>query len=171
MSIELHCPQCGKLIRAPDQVAGKQGKCPYCSTSVYVPMPPDESEAIGLAPVDNEAQRRADELRRETARYAASIGHATDIPRDQAGTTGESGGPDAGGQVVDLGQEVETFLLAMHDSKLDEAHAAVVRLKGAGQRARDYVEGLILDEMPLELEGVPGPLVKGFLRTLLDRLG
>ena len=115
MSIELHCPQCEKLIRAPDNAGGKYGKCPYCETKVYIPAPP--------------------------------------------------------GEVIDLGDEVEAYVVAMRDSKLDDAERIVRKLKSAGARASDYVEGLMLDPAPPPLGDVPKPLMMGFLKSLLGRLG
>ena len=169
MSIELHCPQCQKLIRAPDSAGGKRGKCPHCGNVVYVPTPPDESEEIRIAPIDEEEERRAEELRREAVQYAASVDRATDT-----GKAGEGGAPAAEpqppGEVVDLSAEVEAFVLAMRDSKLDEADAAAARLKRAGSRARDHVQGLLMDQMPLQVEGVPEPVVHGFLKALLARV-
>ena len=70
MSIELHCPQCQKLIRAPDGAGGKRGKCPFCGSMVYIPTPPDEGEEIGLAPIDPDEERRAEELRKEAIHTA-----------------------------------------------------------------------------------------------------
>ena len=58
MSIELHCPKCGKLIRAPENTGGKHGKCPYCQGRVYIPMPYCKEEEILLAPIDAEEDRR-----------------------------------------------------------------------------------------------------------------
>ena len=78
MSIQLHCPRCGKLIKAPDNAGGKHGKCPYCKESVYVPMPADEVEEIGLAPVDEEAERRAEEERRASLDYVTSVSQGRD---------------------------------------------------------------------------------------------
>ena len=74
------------------------------------------------------------------------------------------------GEVVDLGAEVEAYLIAMRDSQLDEAEEVVMRLAQAGTRARDYVEGLMVDEMPLQIENLPVPLANGFLKALLSRL-
>ncbi|MCH7474571.1 MAG: cytochrome C oxidase subunit IV family protein [Gemmatimonadetes bacterium] len=48
MSIELHCPQCEKLIKAPDTAGGRHGKCPYCGRDVYIPA---ISATAALAPV------------------------------------------------------------------------------------------------------------------------
>ena len=49
MTIEFHCPKCGKHIKAPKEAAGKNGKCPACHQSVYVPTPDDEIEPLWRA--------------------------------------------------------------------------------------------------------------------------
>lgn len=174
MSIELHCPQCRQLIRAPDHAGGKRGKCPYCKNSVYIPTPPDQGEEIGLAPIDEEEERKAAELRREASSYVAAIDHVADTGRDVGSAGGSAGDADYAlppRAVADLGAEVEAFVVAMRDSRLDAADAVVARLKPSAGQLRAYVEGLLLDELPPEFEGVPPPVVKGFLKSLLDRLG
>ncbi len=88
MSIELHCPKCAKLIRAPDNAGGKRGKCPYCKESIYIPLRPDEAEEIGIAPIDEEEERRVKELRRESIGYVAAVGHAKDAPPEEAAAWG-----------------------------------------------------------------------------------
>ena len=37
MPIEFRCPSCSKLLRTPDESAGKKAKCPQCATVVDVP--------------------------------------------------------------------------------------------------------------------------------------
>src|SRR2546425_359209 len=37
MPIEFRCPQCAKLLRTPDDTAGKQAKCPECGTLTTIP--------------------------------------------------------------------------------------------------------------------------------------
>ncbi|MDZ4821335.1 MAG: DUF975 family protein [Planctomycetota bacterium] len=37
MPIDFRCPQCGKLLRTPDNSAGKQAKCPQCAAILRVP--------------------------------------------------------------------------------------------------------------------------------------
>ena len=174
MSIELHCPRCSKLIRAPDEAGGRHGRCPYCKENVYVPLPAEEGDEIGLAPIDEAEEERIQRLRRESAEYIATVGHEAEPPPESDGS-GRSGGasvrpPPVPGEAVDLGAEVKAFLAAMRDSKLEEADQAVARLEKAGPRARDYVEGLMLDEMPPQVENVPPALIKGFLKTLVSRL-
>jgi hypothetical protein len=38
MPIEFSCPSCSKLLRTPDESAGKKARCPQCSTVVDVPL-------------------------------------------------------------------------------------------------------------------------------------
>mgnify|MGYP005866373037 CR=1 FL=1 len=37
MSIYFKCPSCGTALEAPQYLAGKAGKCPYCEGAVTVP--------------------------------------------------------------------------------------------------------------------------------------
>ena len=174
MSIELHCPQCEKLIRAPDDAGGKHGKCPYCDVKVYIPTPIADSELIGLAPIDEAEERRAAQERQEALRYAAAMDKDADlkVAPDDAGPLHGGGRrpPAPPGEVIDIGDHVERFVLAMRDSELEEADRIAGKLKRVGPRARDYVEGLLLDPTPPPIDGIPRPLVQGFLKALLERL-
>ncbi len=49
MSIQVVCTQCGKKLIAPDQAAGKKGKCPDCGTVFQIPAP-NPSQTIGSLP-------------------------------------------------------------------------------------------------------------------------
>jgi len=178
MSIELHCPQCEKLIRAPDDAGGKHGKCPYCKHSVYIPLPSSGDDEIGLAPLDDDEERRAEELRRESISYAATL-DKDPAAKGEGGASGAGGAgarsrPEAAetpGEVIDIPAAVERFVLAMRDSKLDEAERIAGRLRRTGTRARDHIEGLMLDQMPPKIKDIPAPLMQGFLKKLLEMLG
>lgn len=39
MAIEFRCEKCNKLLRTGDDTAGKQAKCPECSTVMTIPLP------------------------------------------------------------------------------------------------------------------------------------
>jgi len=170
MTTELHCPGCSKLIRAPDGAGGKKGKCPYCGRMVYIPMPESEIDAIPIAPIDENEEARDARMRQESTAYIAAIDHVGE--RD---TGGAGPGTDATQRVapvepVDVADEVMRFMLAMRDSELDLADQCVKRLARARSKSAEYVNGLMLDELPLRVENVPPPLVQGFLKTLLSRL-
>jgi hypothetical protein len=52
MTIEFHCPECNKRLRAPDEAAGKRAKCGGCGKVVSIPQaesPPD----AGISPPDD----------------------------------------------------------------------------------------------------------------------
>ncbi len=38
MPIEFYCPGCGKLMRTPDETAGRKGRCPNCKIKVAIPL-------------------------------------------------------------------------------------------------------------------------------------
>lgn len=40
MPIEFHCPGCQRILRVPDETAGKQAKCPQCGAVSTIPAPP-----------------------------------------------------------------------------------------------------------------------------------
>jgi RsiW-degrading membrane proteinase PrsW (M82 family)/phage FluMu protein Com len=39
MPLSIVCSQCGKTLRAPDEMAGKRARCPNCKTAVDIPVP------------------------------------------------------------------------------------------------------------------------------------
>jgi hypothetical protein len=177
VSIEFNCPSCEKSIRAPDTAGGRYGKCPFCDVKVYIPSAPSDEGEIGLAPIDAEEEKREQELIRESVRYAAAFDKESDKlpPEGAVGRSAGTAGPrreaePAPGEVIEVADEVEAFVVAMRDSKLQDAERVLNRLKRAGARARDYVEGLMLDPTPPPIGNVPKPLLHGFLKSLLSRL-
>ena len=58
MSIEFRCSGCSKLLRTPDEAAGKKAKCPDCGTILDVPAatPPGRApDAAGPEPLGQPA--------------------------------------------------------------------------------------------------------------------
>lgn len=55
MPIEFRCVQCNKLLRTPDDSAGKTGQCPHCQTRMEIPKPPPKpvsDDLFGAPPAD-----------------------------------------------------------------------------------------------------------------------
>lgn len=170
MSIELHCPQCNKLIRAPDSAGGRHGKCPYCKHEVYVPMPEGEVEPLAIAPVDEDTERRAQEAEEEAREIAVQLRREKDVAPEKPGASG-GGAPPPSASAVDVAPLVVRFVKCMQGSNLDEADRVARKLKGAPDRTREEVQRLMVDELQAPgLEDVPPGLYKGFLKALLDRL-
>lgn len=174
MSIEFNCPSCEKSIRAPDTAGGKYGKCPFCEVKVYIPSPPSPDDGeIKIAPINEEEEQIERELIRESVRFAAAFDKDPDKlpPEGAEGRGGARKTEPPPGEVIDVADEVEAFVAAMRDSKLQDAERVLARLKRGGSRAKDYVEGLLLDPTPPPIGNVPKPLLMGFLKSLLGRLG
>ncbi len=174
VTIELNCPVCQKLIKAPDDAGGKQGKCPYCKNLVYIPSTePEDEEGFGLAPLDEGDAEREERLKAEAAAYTAEL--SRDAPKDSEGPGAGGAGGGAGpapppGEVADLAGMVERYVVAMRDSKLETVEELIRQLRRVRHRTRDYVQGRIVDEMASPIGDVPEPLVKGFLKALLERM-
>lgn len=167
MSIELHCPQCEKLIRAPDHAGGKQGKCPYCKNKVYIPLPADEIEVIPIAPIDAEEERLDQEARRDSIRYATTVAHGRG-----GGTASEtdSSSVRSSNRAVEVSKEVATYVGAMHQSKLDATEAALARLRRVKDDARTHIEAILAGKSRSEFAGIPAPLAQAFLKKLIAEL-
>ena len=176
MSIDLHCNHCGKHIRAPDEAGGKHGKCPYCKQDVYVPMPAAEVEEVPLAPLDHDRDRRERELAEEDRQYQAAISHEDRVPPEKPGRGSSAGAETAmplprPDDVIDVSGLVLRFVLAMTNSKLEQADRIAAKLQPVAAKAKDEVQRLMVDELPPPgLEDVPPALYKGFLKALLERL-
>lgn len=175
MPIELHCPACGKLIRAPDNAGGRRGKCPYCASEVYIPLPREDGEDdLLLRPLDNASEARREQLRKESIEYAAGVDRERgNVPpaRSERGSRGSGArqdtGPDA---TMDVSDMVRAYVMAMRDSDLDRAERLEKGLARQANAARDYIQGLMVDQMGLRIENMPQPLIQGFLKNLLSRL-
>lgn len=60
MAIEFRCTECDKLLRTPDDTAGKQAKCPECGAIMQIPTPPPrEPPANPFGPVAPDTLPRA----------------------------------------------------------------------------------------------------------------
>ena len=80
MSIELHCPQCQKSIKAPDSAGGKHGKCPYCKASVYIPDAHDNIEILSITPIDGSDEYWAKHRELVAERIARGIAAPAEDP-------------------------------------------------------------------------------------------
>ena len=75
MPIEFHCSHCGHKVKAPDDAAGKRGKCPACKNSVYIPTPSEDLEPLTLAPLDTKEEllrKREEEKARQVVQQLRS---------------------------------------------------------------------------------------------------
>jgi biopolymer transport protein ExbD len=50
VTIRFHCPQCGKTLKVPGEMAGKQGLCPRCSLRLTIPLASSPRDSTGSSP-------------------------------------------------------------------------------------------------------------------------
>ena len=81
MAITVKCPQCSSKLTAPDERAGKRGRCPSCGAIVRIPMAPAPAGAG-----DPRAAPRADLTQR-----ADSEGGAAKRAVESSGGAGDGG--------------------------------------------------------------------------------
>ncbi len=164
MTITFSCEHCGKEIKAPDDSAGKRGKCPYCGQGNYIPDPSASDEEIPLAPLDEqeEAQRRKEieDLRRQE-----KVILTEDLNAPASSEAGDEVSPEA------LYHLVSGYCVAMSNSDLDKAENYVQRLKKHRytglQAVEDFQTGKALDPA---VDSIPGKLLQGFLKQLREQV-
>ena len=49
MAVTFQCPSCGRTTQAPDELAGRQAKCPHCLAVIQVPRPEEGVEEVPLS--------------------------------------------------------------------------------------------------------------------------
>ena len=169
MPIELHCVHCNKLVRAPDNAAGRRAKCPYCHGEVYVPTPPEQIEELDLAPEDEDWKKQKARLEAEAEQISEALRHEKEAP--EGGAVDRGAGGAAPSQREGVEALVIEFLVAMKDSQLEQAERLVATIKGQAEEAKEFVQRLSVDPMPpAELADVSPGVLKGLVKDLLSRL-
>lgn len=161
MSIKFNCEHCHREVNAPDQAAGKRGKCPYCGHSTYIPTPVSDDDLLDLAPIDEEDERRRkaeiEALRQAEHDLIAEKRASDEPPLEQRENI----------QSEDLHHFVVNYCLDMAAGKLDRARLHAEKLKSFGptgrQAIRDFQSGKATEEA---LDDIPKPVLLGFLKEL-----
>jgi phage FluMu protein Com len=176
MAIELHCSHCNHLIKAPDEAAGRMGKCPHCAGANYIPKTGDDE--LDLVPLDNEDEKRRSKATMEDAAYQRSLLHEKVMPGEPGakGAVRRPGAPGAapvpaGSNTKEIVSLIVRYVDAMSAGKLPQADEI------AGQLGRNKTATLkTLDEMAREdlsgygLPALPKPVLNGFLKQLHSKL-
>ncbi len=165
MSITFHCESCKKKITAPDNAGGKWGKCPYCNHKCYVPtLKKDDEEELKLAPIDEDEEKKYEQMMRETHNIAGALLKQKETPPE----------PGSNGKADDkqLTVLVVTYLRQMADGRLDEAHTTAEKIIPYKGQAKAILENILSEERPEpELADVPKKVLAGFIHNMLTRMG
>ncbi len=170
--IRVTCEHCNSVIKAPRESAGRTGKCPHCQNPVYVPIPQEELEEIPLAPDEDSALAKADQLEKEAYEIAADIRRERQQPAEPGGAdSGTVEHSDPQQKLINIGEAIIRYLLAMEISDLQKADSIVGELKAASRQTKSKVQQMMVDAMkPEAVRRMPDGLYQGFLRKLLDQL-
>jgi hypothetical protein len=173
MAIEFHCEHCGRMVRAPDDAAGKRGRCPSCHQTVYIPTPSDQIEPLELEPMDEKAEREREKLLRETYELETRILSDREAPPEnvRAGQhktpEGAMPPPAPGAADVDVKSLVIDYAVAMAEGRLSDAEEYAEQIRPHMKRAEDVMQQLTVDEiMPERLQDIPRPVLVGFFKQL-----
>ena len=171
MSIAFSCEFCGKKIEAPDNAAGKWGKCPSCHSKLYVPnpKPSEEDDELKLAPVDETEIEKQKRLLAETYRLTKDIMSEKEIP-DEPGGAAVSREPEIDDER--LTANIITYLRQMADGELDSAENIVNSIITGGEKSLKILNDIAHSEIPEpELADIPRQVLSGLIRTLRNRIG
>jgi len=165
MTITFNCEHCQKEVKAPDEAAGKRGKCPFCGQSMEVPnpqpQPAEDEDIIPMAPLDEEEerqrQREIDELLKQEHDLIAQSGGGPEVPIEQKENLSS----------VDLHHFVVNYCLDMASGKLDRAKVQAASLKKYGitgiRAVEDFTSGKATEQA---LASIQPKVLKGFLAQL-----
>lgn len=175
MAITFHCDCCGKKIEAKEDAAGKWGKCPACHNRIYVPNLEVEND-LKLAPMDEEAERRKQQLKAETFMLEQEILSERATPE-----TGKDEGPPPATGFAGLSDDavdedavydiIVKYLRQMADGNLDDAAETLKSIKSAGETSVKLLDRIALADIPeAELADVPPQVLAGLIRTLRSKI-
>ena len=177
MAIEFHCEHCNHLIKAPDDAAGRMGRCPHCQNTNYIPRPsaPGEDELL-LAPLDDDEESKRKKAALEDAAYQRSLLHERSMPGElpAKGTARRPGGP-ADAPLRHTSKEITGLIVRYVESlsggKLEQAESLATQLASIGLAARSTLDEMAKEDLTgYGLPALPRPVLLGFLKQLKARL-
>jgi len=175
VAIEFHCEHCNSLIKAPEESAGRTGRCPHCGAETYIPRPVDDTDELSLAPLDEEDERRRRQAAAEDAAYQRKLLEDRVLPgekpvrrRDAPAAPEQAPEKPSSKQIT---RQLVQYLEAMSSGQLPRAGELVREM------AKNKSQVLpILDAMETEdltgygLPALPRPVLMGFLKQLRTQL-
>lgn len=168
MGITFHCDHCGRKIEAKDDAGGKWGKCPACQNKVYIPDPHAEEEELKLAPIDEEEEKRKEQMKKETYEITQDILEQKNIPEGEEEPQ-EQTGPKLSDK--ELKETIIGCLKDMHEGNDEDAEQKKKNLAANKARGMQVLEQIALSDIPEpELEGIAQQELSGYIRELRTEL-
>jgi len=175
MAISFHCKFCNKKIDAKESAAGKWGQCPSCHNKIYVPNLNVDISDLKFAPVDEEEERKKQQLMSETFDIEQQILSEKAEPKENnAPATGPASQETIGVGEFDedkLYDIIVRYLRLMADGELDDAKKLLNTIKASGETSLKLIDRIALADIPeAELSDVPPQVLAGLIRTLRSQL-
>jgi hypothetical protein len=179
MAIEFHCEHCNHLIRAPEDAAGRTGRCPHCHNAAYIPRPVQDEGELDFAPLDEEEESRRRRAAVEDAALQQRLLHERSVPGEPGGRaaaarrmSGSAPPPAAPApSTKNLTSSIVSYIESLSTARLDKAEELLAALTPHRAAVLE-----ILDEMSRAepssygLPALPRPVLAGFLKQLRTRL-
>ena len=168
MSIVFTCEFCGKKIEAPDNAAGKWGKCPRCHNKLYVPAQnAPEDDELKLAPIDESEIEKQKRLRAEAFNLTKNILSE----RDSSAQTNQSAEPENDISEEKLTINIISYLRLTADGELEQADRLVKSIAPAAAKAARILDRIATSEPPEpELADIPQQVLVRLIKTLRTRI-
>jgi uncharacterized protein involved in exopolysaccharide biosynthesis len=169
MSIVFTCEFCGKKIEAPDNAAGKWGKCPRCHNKLFVPVQnTSEDDELKLAPIDESEIEKQKRLRAEAFNLTKNI---LSDREPSAGTDESAAESEADISEEKLTINIISYLRLMADGELDEADRLAKSIAPAKAKASKILDRIATSEPPEpELADIPQQVLGRLIKTLRARI-
>jgi len=163
MSITFRCEHCHKDVKAPDDAAGRRGKCPHCGQTSYIPTDVGEEDVLDLAPIDEqeeqERRRKEHQLAMQERQLLSETAEGGDVPLDHR----EDLKPE------DTYHFVVNYCLNMSRGKLPQARMEADKLRKFGytgiQAVEDFETGKAIEP---SMDVIPKKVLHGFLKQLKE---
>jgi phage FluMu protein Com len=179
VAIEFHCEHCNKLVKAPDEVAGQQGKCPHCGGVNYIRRPLKESDELELAPFDEEAEAQARRAALEAAAVQQRLLHERSVPGEPGAGRGRPSlrrgapvTPAAPPSSKQLAALIVRYVEAMSQGRLEAADSVAGELRPHRAAVISLLDDLAGEDLAAYgMPTLPRPVLFGFLKQLRALLG
>jgi len=169
MGIIFTCEFCGKKIEAPDNAAGKWGKCPRCHNKLFVPVQnAREDDELKLAPIDESEIEKQKRLRAEAFNLTKNILSEREF---SAETDRSAAGAEADISEEKLTINIISYLRLMADGELEQADRLVKSMAPAKAKASRILDKIAASEPPEpELADIPEQVLARLIKTLRTRI-
>lgn len=176
MGIQFYCEHCRQSVTAPDDAGGRQGKCPHCGGTVYIPNPEATDGEIPLAPLDDAEEQQRERAAQEARELQLRLLQEQATPGEPGSRKGRRSevmpsALPAGVPVKELNRLIVQYVEAMAAGRLDTAEQLLARLVQQRLHVLTIIDGMASEDLSAYgLPALPRPVLLGFLKQLRTRL-